>query len=126
MTAMLEPGMVAARIQGPTVIAGRSHEPARITAVSQGGFAIVAIVHSPPGAGSLAPCADGEKLRCGIHLTGLRAWKLEAMSENNLQSAPFPTLDPAQISELARCTDARPKWFHDAPTLFSVGPQSIY
>ncbi len=47
------------------------------------------------------------------------------MSENNLQSAAFPTLDPAQISELARCTDARPKLFHDGQTLFAVGQQNI-
>src|SRR5258707_1202485 len=44
--AMLEPRMVAASIQGPFVVAGRPHEPARITASSQGGLAMLAIVHS--------------------------------------------------------------------------------
>ena len=46
MNAMLEPRMVAARIQGPFVVAGRSHEPARIAASSQGGLPMLAIVHS--------------------------------------------------------------------------------
>src|SRR5260221_10146572 len=46
--AMLEPSMVAARIQGPLVIPGRSHAPARIAASSQGGLAMVAIAHCPP------------------------------------------------------------------------------
>src|ERR1700687_5864136 len=49
MNAMLEPRMVAARIQEPFVVAGRSHEPARIAASSQGGLAMLAIVHSPLG-----------------------------------------------------------------------------
>jgi hypothetical protein len=44
--------MVAARIQGPFVIAGRSHDRARIAASSQGGLAMLAIVHSPIGADS--------------------------------------------------------------------------
>ena len=34
-------------IQGPFVMAGRSHEPARIEAASQGGLAMLAIVYSP-------------------------------------------------------------------------------
>jgi hypothetical protein len=50
---MLEPRMVAARIQGPLVRAGRSHEPARIAASSQGGLEMLAIVHSPLGADSM-------------------------------------------------------------------------
>src|SRR5258708_33698534 len=45
MNAMLEPRMVAARIQGPFVVAGCSHGRARIAASSQGGLAMVAIVH---------------------------------------------------------------------------------
>jgi hypothetical protein len=39
--------MVAARIQGPFVKAGRSHEPARIAASSHGGLAMLAIVYFP-------------------------------------------------------------------------------
>jgi len=39
--------MVAARIQGPFVKAGRSHERARIAASSHGGLAMLAIVYSP-------------------------------------------------------------------------------
>src|SRR5271155_102643 len=45
---MPEPRIVAARIQGPLVVAGPSHGPARITASSQGGLAILALFHSPP------------------------------------------------------------------------------
>jgi hypothetical protein len=48
MKAMLEPRMVAARIQRPFVKAGPSHEPARIAASSHGGLAMLAIVYSPP------------------------------------------------------------------------------
>jgi hypothetical protein len=61
--------MVAARIQGPFVIAGRSHEPARIAASSQGGLEMLAIVHSRLGAdstdakgSSITPCQLQRKL----------------------------------------------------------------
>src|SRR5258708_24665623 len=47
--------MVAARIHGPFVVAGRSHERARIAPSSQGGLAMPAIVHSPPSADSTKP-----------------------------------------------------------------------
>src|SRR5689334_17322591 len=50
INAMLEPRIVAARIQGPFVVTGGLHEPARIAASSQGGLAMLAIVHSPPSA----------------------------------------------------------------------------
>src|ERR1700682_1362939 len=53
--AMLEPRMVAARIQGPFVISGRPHEMARIAASSQGGLAMLAIIHSPPGVDRAKP-----------------------------------------------------------------------
>ena len=47
------------------------------------------------------------------------------MSENNLLSVAFPTLDEAQIGELARCTDAAPKVFRDGQSLFAVGERNI-
>jgi thioredoxin reductase (NADPH) len=47
------------------------------------------------------------------------------MSENNLQSVAFPTLDATQIRQLAGCTDAEPKLFRDGQTLFKVGDQNI-
>src|SRR6266581_5332489 len=52
MNAMLEPRMVAARIQGPFVVAWRSHGLARIAASSQGGLAMLAMIYCPLGAGS--------------------------------------------------------------------------
>src|SRR5471030_2909741 len=60
MNAMLEPRMVAARIQGPFTVSGRSQEPARIAPSSHGGLAMSGIVHSPTGTGricGLAPAA---------------------------------------------------------------------
>jgi len=47
------------------------------------------------------------------------------MAEHNLQSIAFPTLDEAQISELARCTAAMPKLFRDGQTLFAVGDRDL-
>src|SRR2546422_6163686 len=47
------------------------------------------------------------------------------MSEHNLQSVAFPTLDETQINQLARCTHGEPKLFRDGQTLFAVGDQNI-
>jgi len=47
------------------------------------------------------------------------------MSENNLRSVAFPTLDEAQLSQLARCTSAEPKLFRDGQTLFAVGERNM-
>ena len=47
------------------------------------------------------------------------------MSEQNLLSVAFPTLDEGQIQQLARCTDARTKLFHDGEKLFAVGDQNM-
>jgi thioredoxin reductase (NADPH) len=49
-----------------------------------------------------------------------------AMSENNLQSVAFPTLNEAQIHELARCTDAAPKLYRDGQTLFQGGDRNAH
>jgi thioredoxin reductase (NADPH) len=47
------------------------------------------------------------------------------MAEQNLQSIAFPTLDEAQISDLARCTTATPKLYRDGQTLFAVGERDL-
>ena len=47
------------------------------------------------------------------------------MAEHNLQSIAFPTLDEAQVSELARCTTAMPKLYRDGQTLFAVGDRDF-
>jgi thioredoxin reductase (NADPH) len=47
------------------------------------------------------------------------------MSERNLQSVAFPTLDAAQIDELGRCTRAEPKFFRNGQILFKVGDRDI-
>jgi thioredoxin reductase (NADPH) len=47
------------------------------------------------------------------------------MAEHNLQSIAFPTLNEAQISELARCTTATPKLFRDGQTFFTVGDRDF-
>jgi thioredoxin reductase (NADPH) len=47
------------------------------------------------------------------------------MSEQNLLSVAFPTLDEAQIHKLASCTNAEPRVFHDGEKLFSVGDRNI-
>ena len=47
------------------------------------------------------------------------------MSEHNLLSVAFPTLDETQINELATCTDAAPKLFRDGQTLFAVGDRNM-
>ncbi|HWY86201.1 MAG TPA: FAD-dependent oxidoreductase [Gemmataceae bacterium] len=47
------------------------------------------------------------------------------MAENNLQSIAFPTLDEAQIAELARCANARPKLYRDGQTLFACGERDF-
>src|SRR5579859_3189120 len=57
MKAMLEPRMVAARIQGAAVVAGWSQGVESMVASSQGGLAMVAMIHSLMG-------ADLTRLRC--------------------------------------------------------------
>src|ERR1017187_10542191 len=47
------------------------------------------------------------------------------MDEHNLRSVAFPKLDDAQISQLARCTDAAPKLFRDGQVLFAVGQRNM-
>src|SRR3984893_125721 len=47
------------------------------------------------------------------------------MSENNLWSVAFPTLNETQISQLASCTNADAKLYRDGQTLFAVGEQNI-
>ena len=47
------------------------------------------------------------------------------MAENNLNSIAFPTLDEAQIKEVARCTSAAPKLYRDGETLFAVGDRDF-
>ncbi len=47
------------------------------------------------------------------------------MSEHNLLSVAFPTLDETQIGKLARATAAEPKLFRNGETLFAVGEQNI-
>jgi thioredoxin reductase (NADPH) len=47
------------------------------------------------------------------------------MPEHNLQSIAFPTLDEAQIAELAGCTTATPKLYRDGQTLFAVGDRDF-
>src|ERR1017187_5883540 len=47
------------------------------------------------------------------------------MSENNLRSVAFPTLNEAQIRQLAGCTHAKPKLFRDGQTLFAVGERNM-
>src|ERR1051325_4514961 len=47
------------------------------------------------------------------------------MSEQNLLSVAFPTLDETQVSQLARCTQAEPKLFRDGEALFRVGDRKM-
>ncbi|HET8579464.1 MAG TPA: cyclic nucleotide-binding domain-containing protein, partial [Nitrospiraceae bacterium] len=47
------------------------------------------------------------------------------MAEHNLWSIAFPTLDEAQIAELASCTTATPKLYRDGQTLFAVGDRDF-
>ena len=47
------------------------------------------------------------------------------MNEQSLLAVAFPKLDENQIRQLASCTDARPKLFHDGQSLFSVGEQNL-
>jgi thioredoxin reductase (NADPH) len=47
------------------------------------------------------------------------------MTEHDLQSIAFPTLDAAQLAELARCTTAAPKGYRDGQTLFTVGDRDF-
>jgi thioredoxin reductase (NADPH) len=46
------------------------------------------------------------------------------MSENNLRSVAFPTLDETQIGKLAGCTHAELKLFRDGQVLFAVGQRN--
>jgi thioredoxin reductase (NADPH) len=43
------------------------------------------------------------------------------MAENDLQSAAFPTLDEAQVAELARRTDAVSRSYREGETLVAIG-----
>ena len=47
------------------------------------------------------------------------------MSERNLQSVAFPTLDETQVEQLGRCTNAAPRLFRDGQTLFAVGDRDM-
>jgi thioredoxin reductase (NADPH) len=47
------------------------------------------------------------------------------MSEGNLRSVAFPTLDETQVQELARCAGAAPKLYRDGTTLFAVGERNM-
>lgn len=47
------------------------------------------------------------------------------MADHNLHSIAFPTLDEAQISDLARCTTATPQLYRDGQTLFAVGDREF-
>ena len=47
------------------------------------------------------------------------------MSEYNLRSVAFPTLNETQVDELTRCTNAAPRLFHDGEALFTVGQRNI-
>ena len=47
------------------------------------------------------------------------------MSENNLWSVAFPTLDEEQINLLARCSNAAPKLYRDGQALFEVGDRNL-
>src|ERR1035438_725142 len=47
------------------------------------------------------------------------------MSENNLRSVAFPTLDGTQIGKLAGCTNAELKLFRDGQILFAVGQRNV-
>jgi thioredoxin reductase (NADPH) len=47
------------------------------------------------------------------------------MSEYNLESVAFPTLDERQLNELIRCTDAVPRSYRDGQTLFAAGDRNI-
>jgi thioredoxin reductase (NADPH) len=47
------------------------------------------------------------------------------MSDQNLQSIAFPTLDETQISQMAQCSHALPKLYRDGQALFSVGDRNM-
>ena len=47
------------------------------------------------------------------------------MSEPNLQSVAFPTLDEEQINALGNCTDAKSRLFRDGQTLFAAGDRDM-
>jgi len=47
------------------------------------------------------------------------------MVEHTLQSIAFPTLDPAQVSEFARCTKATKKVYRDGQTLIAMGDRDF-
>src|SRR3984893_8972831 len=47
------------------------------------------------------------------------------MAEHTLQSIAFPTLDPAQVSEFARCTKATKKVYRDGQTLIAMGDRDF-
>jgi CRP-like cAMP-binding protein len=47
------------------------------------------------------------------------------MSEHNLQSVAFPTLDETEINQLAGCSHAVPKLFRDGQTLFAAGDRNM-
>src|SRR5690349_7012278 len=45
--------------------------------------------------------------------------------ENNLMSVAFPTLEDAQIAQLAGCTQAEPKSYRDGEVLYGVGERDV-
>src|SRR5260370_21011237 len=47
------------------------------------------------------------------------------MSQHNLESIAFPTLDETQISQLGNCTNATPKLYRDGQTLFAAGEHDM-
>ncbi len=46
------------------------------------------------------------------------------LTEPDIQSIAFPTLDPSQIAELSRCAGATPKLYRDGEELFAVGERN--
>ena len=47
------------------------------------------------------------------------------MSENNLRSVAFPTLNETQVGQLSRCSHTKLKSFRDGQTLFAVGERNM-
>src|SRR4051812_31519108 len=58
-------------------------------------------------------------------MENVRRTKGLAMSEHNLQSIAFPTLDDNQIAQLANCATVQPKHYRDGETLISIGDRGI-
>jgi thioredoxin reductase (NADPH) len=47
------------------------------------------------------------------------------MSEQNLQSAAFPTLEDSQINQMASCAHAAPKLYRNGEVLFAMGDRNM-